>query len=116
MEAFQNELMRRSPLAACVLEVSDYIFEDQLLESIWEQHRGRCYQDVLRFDDFVRLMRDALIHHGGSAHRQLRQIFGHGSFRSGTGSSMTCHDASSGRTCGGRVPGAAEADPNALRG
>jgi len=74
MEAFQNELMRRSPLAACVLEVSDYIFEDQLLESIWEQHRGRCYQDVLRFDDFVRLMRDALIHHGGSAHRLFVEL------------------------------------------
>ena len=68
MDAFQRELMRRSPLAGCVLEVSDFIFDDDLLKSIWERHRGRCYEDVLGFEDFLRLMRDALIHHGGSAH------------------------------------------------
>ncbi len=68
METFEQELMRRSPLAACVLEISDFIFDDRLLESIWETHRGRCYEDVLRFADFLRLMRDALVHHGGSAH------------------------------------------------
>jgi len=69
MDAFKAQLMRRSPLAACVLEVSDFIFDDQLLNSIWEQHRGRCYHDVLRFEDLLRMMRDALIRHGGSAHR-----------------------------------------------
>lgn len=68
MDAFEQELMRRSPLAACVLEVSDFIFDDRLLGSIWERHRGRCYEDVLGFEDLVRLMRDALVRHGGSAH------------------------------------------------
>ena len=47
-------LPRRSPLAACVLEVCDHIFDDQLLDSIWEKYRGRCYEDVLRFGDFLR--------------------------------------------------------------
>ena len=69
MDAFEVELMRRSPLAACVLEICDFIFEDQLLKSIWDKHRGRCYQDVLRFDEFLRMMRDALVRHGGSAHQ-----------------------------------------------
>ena len=68
MGAFERELMRRSPLAACVLEVSDYLFDEQVLGSIWDRHRGRCYEDVLRFEEFLRLMRDALVHHGGSAH------------------------------------------------
>jgi len=68
MEAFERELMRRSPLAACVLETCDHIFDDALLGSIWEDHRGRCYDDVLQFDDCLRLMRDSLIRHGGSAH------------------------------------------------
>jgi hypothetical protein len=63
MDAFKAELMRRSPLAACVLEACDFIFDDQLLDSIWEKHRGRCYQDVLRFDQSLRMMRDALIRH-----------------------------------------------------
>jgi len=69
MDTFKRELMRRSPLAACVLEMSDFIFDEQLLTSIWDAHRGRCYQDVLTFADFLRLMRDALVNHGGSAHR-----------------------------------------------
>jgi len=68
MDAFEQELMRRSPLAACVLETADFIFDEALLDSIWQRHHGRCYEDVLRFDDLVRLMRDALVRHGGSAH------------------------------------------------
>ena len=56
-------------MAASVLEISDFIFDDRLLESIWNQHRGRCYEDVLSFTSFLRLMRDALIRHGGSAHK-----------------------------------------------
>ena len=66
--AFERELMRRSPLAACVLEVSDYLFDDGLLSSVWDGNRGRCYEDVLGFGDFLRLTRDALLRHGGSAH------------------------------------------------
>src|SRR5215212_1439402 len=74
MDAFERELMRRSPLAACVLEVSDYLFDAEFLGSIWERHRGRCYEDVLGFEDFLRLTRDALVHHGGSAHRLFVEL------------------------------------------
>jgi Transposase DDE domain len=74
VNAFEQELMRRSPLAACVLEISDFIFDDRLLSSIWGGHRGRCYEDVLKFDDFLRLMRDALVHHGGSAHQLFVEL------------------------------------------
>ena len=69
MDAFARELMRRSPLAACVLEMSDFVFDDDCLRSIWDAHRGRCYEDVLTFADFLRLTRDALVNHGGSAHQ-----------------------------------------------
>lgn len=74
MDAFQKELLKRSPLASCVLEVSDYLFDQALLDSIWERYRGRCYEDVLRFEDFLHLMRDALIRHGGSAHRLFVEL------------------------------------------
>jgi hypothetical protein len=74
MDAFQRELMRRSPLAGCVLEVCDHIFDDQLLDSIWAEHRGRCYEDVLRFGDFLHIMRDALVRHGGSAHKLFLEL------------------------------------------
>jgi hypothetical protein len=69
MNSFEQELMRRSPLAACVLETCDFIFDDAFLRSTWDEHRGRCYENVLKFEDFLRLMRDALVNHGGSAHQ-----------------------------------------------
>ena len=69
MNDFARELMRRSPLAACVLETCDFIFDKSFLRSIWDEHRGRCYEDVLTFKDFLCLMRDALVNHGGSAHQ-----------------------------------------------
>ena len=74
MDAFEAELMRRSPLAACVLEACDFIFDDRLLRPVWDAHRGRCYEDVLRFDQFLRMMRDALVRYGGSAHQLYRHL------------------------------------------
>jgi hypothetical protein len=73
-DAFERELIKRSPMAAGVLDMSAYVFNDQLLKSIWDEHRGRCYEDVLRFSTMIRLMRDALIRHGGSAHRLFLEL------------------------------------------
>jgi hypothetical protein len=68
MNGFETELMRRSPLAGCVLELGDHVFDDRFLCEVYDANRGRCYQDTLTFGDFLALMRDALVHHGGSAH------------------------------------------------
>jgi hypothetical protein len=74
MDAFERELMRRSPLAACVLEMSDHVFDDARLDAIYDEHRGRCYEDVLRFPAFVRLIRDALVRHAGSGHKLFVEL------------------------------------------
>jgi hypothetical protein len=74
MDAFERELLRRSPLAACVLEVCDFVFDPTFLASVWDANRGRCYEDVLRFEDFLRLTRDALVRHGGSAHALFLEL------------------------------------------
>lgn len=74
MDAFERELMKRSPLAGAVLEISDFVFDDTLLASVWDKHRGRCYEDVLTFPDVLRLMRDALVRHGGSAHKLFVEL------------------------------------------
>ena len=74
MDAFGHELMRRSPLASAVLDICDFIFDDKLLDSIWQRHRGRCYEDTLKFEDFLRMMRDALIRYGGSAHKLFLEL------------------------------------------
>src|SRR5205085_9565257 len=73
-DALERELIKRSPMAACVLDMSSYIFSDQLLKSIWDEHRGRCYEDVLNFSTMIGLMRDALICHGGSAHKLFLEL------------------------------------------
>jgi hypothetical protein len=74
MNSFESELMRRSPLAGCVLELSDHVFNPGLLAEIYDQHRGRCYEDVLSFDSFLVLMRDALVRYGGSAHKLFVEL------------------------------------------
>lgn len=74
MNSFERELMRRSPLAAAVLETCDHVFSDELLNSIWGRYRGQCYEDVLCFDDLIRMMRDALIRHKGSAHKLFIEL------------------------------------------
>lgn len=74
MDAFETELMKRSPLAGAVLEISDFVFDEALLSSIWDTHRGRCYEDVLKFPELLRLMRDALVRHGGSAHKLYLEL------------------------------------------
>jgi hypothetical protein len=79
MDAFERELMRRSPLAGSVLELYDHVLDEKLLAGIYERHRGRCYEDVLGFNDFVRLMRDALLRHDGSAHKLFLELESTGS-------------------------------------
>jgi tRNA U34 5-methylaminomethyl-2-thiouridine-forming methyltransferase MnmC len=74
MNAFERELMRRSPLAGAVLELCDHVLDQDLLDSIFQRHRGRCYEDVLHFDDFIALMRDALLRHDGSAHKLFLEL------------------------------------------
>jgi len=74
MDEFERELMRRSPLAGCVLEISDFLFDKQLLDAVYGRHRGRCYEDVLSFGEFLLLTRDALVRHDGSAHKLFLEL------------------------------------------
>src|SRR5271156_2997669 len=68
MTSFSSELMDRSPLAGCVLELSDHLFDESFLQDVYGPNRGRCHDDVLSFNDVLVMMRDALIRHDGSAH------------------------------------------------
>lgn len=66
--------MRRSPLAAAVLETCDFLFDDAWLAEVYETHRGRCYEDKLSFEQFLKLTRDALLRHKGSAHQLFVEL------------------------------------------
>jgi len=74
MDAFNRELMRRSPLAAAVLETCDFLFDDDWLAEVYEINRGRCYEDKLSFEQFLQLTRDALLRHKGSAHQLFVEL------------------------------------------
>lgn len=69
MDGFQAELLRRLPLAQAVLRGFSYMLDSATLAEVFQQHRGRCYEDILRFDQLVYLIRDALTIHHGSGHR-----------------------------------------------
>jgi len=69
MDAFSQELMDRSPLADAALSLLDFAFDRDLLQSLFDAHRGRCYDDVLSFPGLVTLVYRSLLEHGGSAHR-----------------------------------------------
>jgi hypothetical protein len=72
--AFAHELVRRSPLARAVLEASDFVMDDAMLGAVYEANRGRCYEDVLKFPDFLRLLREVLVRHDGSGHRLYLEL------------------------------------------
>ena len=71
MEGFDAQLLARLPLARAVLELFDHVLDDDLCGAVFDAHRGRCYQDELTFPTLVRVVRDALVLHGGSANRAI---------------------------------------------
>jgi hypothetical protein len=69
MDGFQEELLHRLPLAQAALRVFGYALDTTMLQEVFEAHRGHCYEDALRFDQLVYLIRDALAVHHGSGHQ-----------------------------------------------
>jgi hypothetical protein len=68
---FDRRLLERLPLARAVLELFDHVLDDGLCDAVFAAHRGRCYHDRLAFPTLVRVVRDALVLHAGSANRAI---------------------------------------------
>jgi hypothetical protein len=58
--------IQRTPLANAALSLWAYLLQPTVLDEIFRRHRGRSFEDVLKFATFVELIRDALILHKGS--------------------------------------------------
>ncbi len=58
--------VQRTPLANAVLSLWSYLLQPSVVEQIFEHHRGRSFEEVLKFPTFVELIRDALVLHKGS--------------------------------------------------
>ena len=71
MDGFDAQLLARLPLAQGMIELFDHVLDDDLCGEVFDAHRGRCYEDELTFPILLRVIRDALVLHGGSANRAI---------------------------------------------
>jgi hypothetical protein len=72
MDGFAKQVCKRLPLGEAALRLFDFINQDEFLDEVFEEHRGRSYEDIIRFPLFVQLITDALLQHGGSGHRSFQ--------------------------------------------
>lgn len=61
----------KMPLAEAVVQVFQFVGNRTRLQAIFEKHRGRCYERLIRFPDLVTLIGDALLEHGGSGNQSF---------------------------------------------
>ncbi len=73
MDPLARSVLQRLPLAESVLLLWSWIAEESFLQSLFQRHRGRSYEKTLSFPVMVNLIADALLEHGGSAHRSFQQ-------------------------------------------
>ena len=71
MDAFQTELIGRLSLAQATLALFEYAINAGFLQRIFQDNRGRCYEDELPFPSPVEMVRDALLVHDGSFNRSI---------------------------------------------
>ena len=53
---FSLEVLNRLPLAESFHELWGYLATDEVLDDLFERHRGRCYHDTLRTDPVFKLI------------------------------------------------------------
>jgi Transposase DDE domain len=74
MDGFDLELLNRLPLAEATWTLFRYAANDEVLERVFEENRGRAYRAQLTFSTLVDLVGNALLVHAGSG----RQSFADG--------------------------------------
>src|SRR4051812_22211819 len=57
-EILAGIVLPRVPLANAILTAWAYLLQPARLDQLFDKHRGRCYEDTLRFSTFVVLIRD----------------------------------------------------------
>jgi hypothetical protein len=59
-------VLPRVPRANAALTAWSYLLQPESLKDLFQRHRGRSYEGILTFPEFVALIRDALVLHRGS--------------------------------------------------
>ena len=73
MEVPSRDMLARMPLAEAVLLLWRWVTNEERMQSLWNQHRGRCYQKIISFALMVHLMADALLKYNGSGRRAFEK-------------------------------------------
>jgi DDE family transposase len=70
-QPFALETLARLPLAEAFYTLWAHLATDDVLDELFAQHRGRCYQDQLHFAELVEVLADALTRYHGSGRRAI---------------------------------------------
>ena len=70
---FGREVLTRLPLAEAVMWVWRWLADEAFLQDLFAGHRGRGYEQVIRFSVLVQLIADALLEHGGSGRKSFQR-------------------------------------------
>lgn len=73
MDRPSKAMLARMPLAEAVLLLWRWVTSKERMQSLWDQHRGRCYEKVISFSVMVHLIAQALLKHSGSGRRAFEQ-------------------------------------------
>lgn len=67
------DVCSRMPLAEAALLIWRCVFDQERLNGLWEQYRGRCYEKIISFPTMTHLVADALLQYGGSGRRSFEK-------------------------------------------
>jgi hypothetical protein len=70
-QPFALETLARLPLAEAFYTLWAHLATTDVLDELFAQHRGRCYQDQLSFAELVEVLSDALTRYRGSGRRAI---------------------------------------------
>jgi hypothetical protein len=70
---FGREVLTRLPLAEAVMWVWRWLADEAFLQDLFARHRGRGYEQVIRFPILVQLIADALLEHRGSGRQSFQR-------------------------------------------
>jgi hypothetical protein len=73
MDRPPEEIRARMPLAEAVLLLWKWVTCEKRLQSLWNTHRGRCYEKIISFSLMVHLIADALLKYEGSGRRSFEK-------------------------------------------
>ena len=78
MQTFERAVCQRLPLADAVFRLLDFCTEAGFLDDVFDRHRGRSYEDILTFPQFVRVISDTLLGRQRTAQQHFQDAQDHG--------------------------------------